>query len=361
MQKIKYSTDKNTEFIKELRQEVSEYFKTRNVSKHGNTQLAIKTVIMFLIYLLPYTLMMTGVVTNIWAIFSMWVIMGIGMAGMGMGVMHDAGHGAFSKHKKINKILGATLYILGGFPPNWQQQHNRKHHTYTNITGADEDIAPPAGILRFSPHEKRTKIHKYQYIYAWFFYGLMTLSWAIMKDFKQLRGYQKRNTVLAGKESYSVLYAKMIAGKLLYFGIFLVLPIIVLPIAWYWTVLFFVIAQFICGFILGIVFQTAHVMPTSQYPLPDESGKIQHDWAVHQLLTTADYAPKNKILSWYVGGLNFQVEHHLFPQISHVHYSKLAPIVKKTAKKYNMPYHVNKSFWTALFQHAKMLKQLGRI
>jgi linoleoyl-CoA desaturase len=360
MQKIKYSTDKNKEFIKELRTKVSDYFKAKNISQKGNSPLMIKTIMMFILYLLPYTLMMAGVVTNIWGIFFMWVIMGTGMAGMGMAVMHDASHGAFSKNKTINNILSATLYLLGGFPPNWKQQHIRMHHTYTNVTGKDEDIAPPAGILRFSPHEKRTKIHKYQHIYAWFFYGLMTLSWAINKDFKQLRNYQKQNLSLAGKDTYTKLYAKMIAGKLLYFTLFLVLPIIVLPIAWYWTVLFFIVAQFICGFILGIVFQTAHVMPSSEYPLPDESGKIEHDWAVHQLLTTADYAPKNKILSWYIGGLNFQVEHHLFPQISHVHYSKIAPIVKNTAQKYNIPYHVNKSFWSALYQHAKMLKQLGR-
>lgn len=361
MQKIKYSTDKNTDFIKELRKDVSDYFKKHDIAKQGNTHLTIKTIIMFLIYLLPYILMMAGVVTNIWAIFAMWALMGIGMAGMGMAVMHDANHGAFSKNKKINNILGSTLYILGGFPPNWKQQHNRKHHTYTNITGVDEDIAPPAGILRFSPHQKQKKIHRYQYIYAWFFYGLMTLSWAVMKDFKQLRGYQKRDEMPLKKQSYSRLYAKMLAGKLLYFGIFLVLPIIVLPIAWYWTVLFFIIAQFICGFILGVVFQTAHVMPTSRFPLPDETGKMPHDWATHQLMTTADYAPKNKFLSWYVGGLNFQIEHHLFPQISHVHYSKIAPVVQRIAQKYNIPYHVNRSFWTALVQHGKMLKKLGRM
>jgi len=135
---------------------------------------------------------------------------------------------------------------------------------------------------------------------------------------------------------------------------------LVLPFAWYWILIFFITMHFISGFVLTIIFQTAHVVPTSAYPLPNENGSVQNSWAVHQLLTTSDYSPKNKIFSWLIGGLNYQVEHHLFPNISHVHYKNIATMVKETAQKYSLPYHVQPGFLKALLEHAKMLKKLGR-
>lgn len=118
--------------------------------------------------------------------------------------------------------------------------------------------------------------------------------------------------------------------------------------------------QFVQGFILTIVFQPAHVMPTSEYPIPDSEGNIENSWAIHQLLTTSDFSPESKIFSWYIGGLNYQVEHHLFPNICHVHYSKIAEIVKKTAREYGLPYHVQSNFLMALINHGKMLRDLGQ-
>lgn len=359
MDKIKFSTQKDADFNKELRQKINEYFEKNGISKYANTNLIIKTVVLLALYLIPLVFMMTGVVSGFAGILIMWVLMGFGIAGIGMGIMHDANHGSYSKSKTVNNIMGSSLYILGGFPPNWRQQHNRMHHGYTNVYGMDEDI-DPGNIMRFSPHSPYKKYHRFQHIYAWFLYSLMTLSWVISKDIEQLSDYRKQNIKMAGNTSYTQLYVKMIAGKLIYYGVFLVLPIILLPIAWYWTVLFFVISHLISGFILGVIFQTAHVMPSSDYPLPNEDGEIDRNFAVHQLMTTADYAQKNPVLTWYSGGLNFQTEHHLFPRISHVHYPKLARIVKELTDKYNIPYHVNKSFWSALVKHGQMMKMLGQ-
>ena len=147
----------------------------------------------------------------------------------------------------------------------------------------------------------------------------------------------------------------------MYYGAFIVIPLIFLPFAWYWIPVFFISMHFACGLILTTVFQTAHVMPSSEYPLPDGKGNMENNWAVHQLRTTSDFAPGNRLLSWFIGGLNFQVEHHLFPNISHVHYRKISVIVAETTKKYGLPYHVQPSFLTAVYNHARMLKMLGHI
>jgi linoleoyl-CoA desaturase len=152
----------------------------------------------------------------------------------------------------------------------------------------------------------------------------------------------------------------LILSKAIYYLVVLVIPLIVLPIAWYWTVVFFFVMLFVSGLILSTIFQTAHVMPTLEFPLPDENGNVENNWVVHQLLTTTDYAPKSRIFSWLVGGLNYQVEHHLFPNISHVHYRKISEIVKYTTQKYNQPYYVQVNFFQAIRSHFRMLKILGQ-
>jgi linoleoyl-CoA desaturase len=276
-----------------------------------------------------------------------------------MVLMHDANHGTFSEKQGVNSLLSKSLYLLGGFPPNWQYQHNTLHHGYTNIEGHDEDI-DPGGFLRFSPHKPHRNMHRYQHLYAWFLYGLMTISWVTVKDFVRLFKYKKEGVSLSSNKKHKQLLIDLSIAKILYYLVFLVIPIIVLPVAWYLTVPFFLVMHFISGLILTTIFQTAHVMPSSEYPLPDESGNMENNWAIHQLLTTSNFSPDSRILSWCVGGLNHQVEHHLFPNICHVHYKNISSIVRETAYKHNLPYHVQGNFIQALGSHFKMLKSLGR-
>ena len=84
---------------------------------------------------------------------------------------------------------------------------------------------------------------------------------------------------------------------------------------------------------MSTVFQMAHVVEGAAQPLPDEDSVVHTEWAVHQLRSTSDFGRNNVFLNWYVGGLNFQIEHHLFPNISHVHYRNIAPIVEETARE----------------------------
>ena len=358
--KIKFSAHINPGFINELRQKVKTYFDENKTSKYGNMHILLKSVFMLSVYLVPYILMMTGIITSLPLVFLCWLVMGIGMAGVGMGVMHDANHGSFSNIRIINNLLGKSLFLLGGYPPNWKFQHNTLHHSYTNIDGHDEDITT-IGIMRFSPHKPVLKIHQFQHWYAWFFYGLMTISWATNKDFKQLNRYKNYGSAYSGKKTYGQMLTEIILGKILYYAIFLILPILIIPIAWFWILLFFLAMHFVTGFILGIVFQTAHVVTDTQFPTPDENGNIENNWAIHQLSTTSDYSPKGRFFSWLIGGLNFQVEHHLFPNISHIHYRKISPIVKETAEKYGLQYHVKPTFISALMSHLRMLKMLGQL
>ncbi|MFD1552779.1 acyl-CoA desaturase [Putridiphycobacter roseus] len=356
---VKFSPKIGRDFSATLNKRVRMYFKENNISRYANANMVIKTIVMVAMYFVPLGFVLFGGLTNIWLIALMYVIMGFGMAGIGMSVMHDANHGAYSKNEHVNKWVGKIVNLIGGYAVTWKVQHNVLHHSYTNIHGYDEDISPPP-FLRFSPNAELKPIHKYQHFYVWFFYSLMTVSWVTTKDFQQLFRYRKMDLTKTENPNFGALLTELIFSKVFYYTTMLVIPIIILPIAWYWIPLFIVLKNLIAGFLLAIVFQPAHVVPETEFVVADIDNNVANNFAIHQMETTANFAPRSKILNWFVGGLNYQVEHHLFPHICHVHYKKISEIVKKTAEEYNVPYNSHRTFAKALVYHTKMIKSLGR-
>jgi linoleoyl-CoA desaturase len=240
---------------------------------------------------------------------------------------------------------------------NWKMQHNVLHHTYTNIAGLDEDIDTKLA-LKLSPHGKTTKAHRYQWIYAFFLYSILTLYWGLLKDLVQYIKYKKAgmNRQSAVKNTWWLVRTS--AVKLLYFGVFIFLPIILGMPVWQ-AIAGFLVMHAVSGWILSVVFQLAHVVPDTYFPQPDSEGRIPYSWAEHQLRTTMNFSRQNKLLSWYVGGLNFQIEHHLFTKICHVHYPAISEIVKQTATEYGVPYYEKRTFGEALRAHIQFLRLQG--
>lgn len=358
MKTIKFVSDKawQKQFSAAVRSNVNHYFKGNGISTKGNFTLVTQTVAMLLLYIGPFVLLLT-IPMNIWVAILLTIIMGIGMAGIGMCVMHDAIHGSYSNKEWINKIMGGTIYLLGSNVFNWKVQHNMMHHAYTNIEGYDEDIAAK-GPIRLSEYAPLKRIHRYQYIHAFFFYGLMTIA-KLVKDFTQLAKYNREGITEKYHLNPAREYAKMVIVKIIYLFTFIGLPVLMTPYTWWQALLGFLIMHWTAGCILSTVFQMAHVVEGAQQFRPDANGVIHDEWAVHEILTTADFARKNLFLNWYIGGLNFQIEHHLFPNICHVHYRKMAPIVEKTAREFNLFYNSKPSFRAAFRSHVRRLKQLG--
>ena len=318
-----------------------------------------KTVLMLAVFFIPFIIINLGIITQPWMLFALYLTSGLGMAGIGMGVAHDAVHGSYSKNSKINKFIGYTFNLIGANATVWKIQHNVLHHTYPNIEHADDDINAPF-FLRFSPHAKKYWSHKFQHIYIWFFYGLATISWITTKDFVRIKRYHKMG-FLTEKNEYRNAVASIAGWKILYYSYALVLPLIMVDLPWWTIVLAFLSMHFMTGLLISIVFQVAHITPSSEFPLPDKDGLIGGDWFTHQFATTANYSPGSKVFTWLIGGLNYQIEHHLLPGICHVHYKELSKIVVDTAKEYDMPYSSNRTFFTAIREHAKMLRQLGNM
>jgi linoleoyl-CoA desaturase len=290
---------------------------------------------MLSLFFVPLILLSSGVVTTLPVLFLLYILSGLGMAGIGMGVMHDAIHGSYSKNKKINTLLGYTFNLIGANSTIWKIQHNVLHHTYTNIDHADDDLNSPF-FLRFSPHAKHYWVHKFQHIYIWFFYGISTLSWITTKDFVRLKRFRDMG-FLDKKYEYEKTFVSMALWKLLYYSYALVLPMIILPFSWGVILLAFLCMHFVTGTLVSIVFQIAHIMPVNEFPLPDSDGKMNENWYAHQFATTTNFSPDSNLLFWLVGGLNYQVEHHVLPDVCHVHYKNLTKIVSETAQEYGMP------------------------
>lgn len=351
-----FSTKDPLKFFRTLNSRVNNYFKENNIKKTGNWKLHLKTIVMFAIFLTPYFFLL-AMDMPFWAYLLLNIVIGIGMAGVGMNVMHDGNHGSYSNKSWINKFMGSTIYVLAGNVYNWQVQHNVLHHTYTNIHGHDEDL--DAGrIIRFTKEAQWYRFHKFQHYYSVFLYGLLTFNWAITTDFKQMRSYLKRKLSYGEAKSPKILWTTLIITKLLYISIWIVLPILI-GITWWKVLLGFFIMHYTAGLILSIVFQLAHVVEETANPIPNEDGEIENTWAIHQLYTTANFAPKNAIVNWFTGGLNHQIEHHIFPNISHIHYGKIAEIVKETAKECNLPYYEFKTMRGAVIAHFRHLRELG--
>jgi len=356
---IKFVNKDNNQFYPVLRKRVDEYFKEKGISKNANAAMVVKTVVLLTAYILPFVLMLTFLPSFALSLV-LWLVMGFAIAGIGMSVMHDANHGSYSQNPTVNYIMGHTLNLLGGSVFNWKLQHNVLHHTYTNIVQMDDDIADRL-VLKFSPHTKVKFFHSIQWMYAIFFYGLMTLYWVFAKDIIQFLRYTKNGVVNSTPEHNRKVMIKMILVKVIYLSIILGVPTLVFGIPFYQVFLGFTAMHFVAGIVLTVVFQLAHTLEGTTHPLPDAEGNIANDWAIHQMETTINFAPKNKLISWYVGGLNFQVEHHLFPKICHVHYPEIAGIVEKTAKEYGVAYNVNNTFAEALKSHFQALYRFGRL
>ncbi len=359
MKNIRYQNpdQQQKQFASAVRKNVNAYFKEHGLSTKGDHRIVIKAVVMIAMYLTPFVLMLALPLTGWWAV-AMWVLMGVGMAGIGMGIMHDAVHGSASKHAWLNTLMSNSIYLLGANVFNWKIQHNIIHHTHTNVNGVDQDI-DSRGPLRFSEHAELRWIHRYQHVSAFFIYGLLTIS-KLVRDFFTLHKFNKSGLTQKHGIDPTREFITLSLTKGLHIGLLIGLPILLTPIPWWQAVLGFILMHFVTGVILGVIFQLAHVVEGADQPMPDEAGVIHTDWFVHELLTTANFARHDRLLNWYIGGLNFQIEHHLFPHISHIHYRSIAPIVERTAKEYGFPYNEKPTFGAALVSHVRRLRELGR-
>jgi len=342
-------------FHTELKKRINNYFEEAGKATTGNFQLYFKAIILSTAFIVIYTHLVFFTPAIIWAVLEC-ILLGVVIAAIGFNVMHDGAHGSFSTSPFLNRIAAFSVNVLGGSSFMWNMKHNVIHHAFTNIDGIDDDIDIKPW-MRMTSTQKKLPLHKFQHIYFWFLYSLLYILWIFVLD------YQKYFKQKVG----SVPLKKMtVSDHLVFWGfkVFNIFLYVVIP--WYvlgfvsWLV-GFLIFTCVAGFVLSIVFQLAHTVEHTAFPVVnEETNRFEDEWAVHQLKTTANFATNNKLVSWFVGGLNFQIEHHLFPKISHVHYPAISKIIKQACQEYGVIYIEYPKVRYAVASHVSFLKQMGR-
>ena len=342
-------------FHTELKKRIAEYFERVGKSTSGNYPLILKALVLIASFVFLYTHLVFFTPPAAWAILES-ILFGCVVAAIGFNVMHDGAHGSFSDRKWVNHMAAFSLNVLGGNSYIWKTQHNIIHHVYTNIDGVDHDIDIQP-LLRLSGTQKKLKMHKYQYLYFWFLYSFIYLLWIFLNDYKKY--FSSKVGAVPMKHMNLSDHIIFWGFKLLNAFLYVVVPIYMVGfVPW---LVGFVIFVGVAGFVLGIVFQLAHTVEQTAFPVADaKTGKLDDEWAIHQIKTTANFATGNKLVSWLVGGLNFQIEHHLFPKISHIHYPAISKIIKQACMEYGIAYHEYPRVSYAVASHVAYLRQMGR-
>jgi linoleoyl-CoA desaturase len=342
-------------FHVELKKRINQYFQQTGKSSTGEGKIYTKAIILMACFALLYIHLVFFTPAAVWAITECVLLGGV-VAAIGFNIMHDGAHGSFSKHKIVNNIAAFTLNILGGNSFMWDMKHNVIHHAYTNIDGVDDDIDIQPW-MRMSSTQPKYAMHKYQHIYFWFLYSMLYVLWIFLLDYQKY--FKKRIGVMPIKKMSAKDHVVFWSFKIVNLALFVGLPIYTIGFTgWLVGFLTFTI---VAGLTISIVFQLAHTVEHTHFPVPNtQTNKLEDEWAIHQLKTTANFAPRSKVISWLVGGLNFQVEHHLFPKISHIHYPEISKIVKQACKEFNIPYIEYPKMYQAIASHVHFLKQMGR-
>ncbi len=344
----------DTAFQRDLRDRVDAWFVANNVSKAANRSMWLKVA--FWLVFSPVVVAAAFFAPVPAAVsIALFTLGGFCLAFVEMNIGHDAIHGSLSTSKRVNNLFAWTFDAMGASSTTWRIAHNLLHHTYTNVPGVDTDIEP-GPLLRFNTDAKLYPWHRFQALYAFPLYGLMSILWVYQRDFAQMASKHPRT----GKHQPASEWAKLLIGKAMHVGIFLVLPLTMGVQSTAVVLVGYFFFHVAAGMTLSIVFQLAHLVEGVRYIGPvDGNDKLPRGWMEHELLTTANFG-STRVCTFFTGGLDHQIEHHLFPNVCHTHYPKIAPIVAACAAEHGVPYLHSGSFPAACASHVRMLGRLGR-
>lgn len=340
-------------FYNDLKDRVHHYFQETNQAMTGNWRLHLKAIILVSSFFLCYAALVFYT-PSVWASLLLCVVLGFIGAGIGFNVMHDGSHGSFSRFPFLNWLACFSLNVLGGSDSMWKVKHVILHHTFTNVDGVDDDIEIKP-FMRMCKTQEWHTYHRYQHIYCMVLYAIHYLMWVLWFDYKK---YFRQKI---GDFEYQPLkwHEHLIfwLSKIGSYTMFFVIPTIY--VGFTSMLVGFLVYTVVVGLVISIVFQLAHTVEHTDFPTPNDKNRIENEWAIHQVQTTANFATHNPIITWYCGGLNFQIEHHLFPTISHVHYPVISKIVKETCAAHNINYIEYPKMLTAVASHLRLLRQMG--
>jgi len=341
-------------FQLEVRRRVIAHLRATGRPERGGSEMYAKTGIILASFAAVYVLLVFFA-TAWWQALPLAIALGLCIVAVGFNIMHDANHGAYSDRRWLNRVMAMTLDLVGGSSHFWRWKHNVFHHTFVNVAGYDTDINL-VGLGRLTPHHRHLWFHRWQHIYVWLLYGAMAMKWHLYDDFRlALTGRMAQHCVPRPRGSEWIVF---LGGKLVFLSLAFAIPLALHPA---WAVAgIYVVTGVVLGSVLAVVFQLAHCVEQADFPMEVESGRMRMPWAVHQVETSVDFARANRAAGWLLGGLNFQIEHHLFSRICHVNYSMIAPVVEQTCREFGVAYKHNETLLGAVRSHCNWLRAMGR-
>jgi linoleoyl-CoA desaturase len=348
------STEKskqNLQTFNDLKKQVFFLLSSQKVSVKRPQSMLVKSTFLWAVWLVSYSLFLIYGPSSPLLAVTLTLIWTVAILIIQLAVMHDASHGASSDSKAWNKFLTSSISFLGGSAVLWKYQHCIAHHNNTNTYLLDHDV-DTGDLLRLHPSQPVRPIHRFQHIYAWLLYPLFILSWVWWGDLRDII----YNTYSIEKSKMKTVILEFVLVKLWHIFLFLLVPIVMFQSLWLPMFCYF-LGFSIMGFFMVVIFQLAHV--TGVQVMPHSQEELGGDWIRQQVSTTANFAIKNRVLSLCVGGLNFQIEHHLFPAMSHLNYPLIQPLVENFCSQNKIPYFKYPTVFAAIRAHQRHLISLG--
>jgi linoleoyl-CoA desaturase len=342
------------EFQVAVRRRVEEFFGRTGRRTRDCPQMYVKTGIILASFATLYALLVF-VVGAWYTALPLAMLLGLGMAAIGFNIMHDGGHGAYSSSPRINRLMASSLDLIGGSSYIWHWKHGVFHHTFPNVVGQDADIEL-GSLGRMAPHQPRRPHQRWQQWYIWPLYGLLAMKWHLYDDFHDVLLGNIGGQPFPRPRGKDL--AVFVGGKALFFALAFGVPLLMHD---FWVVaVYYGVTVFVLGMVLSVVFQLAHCVEEAAFPLPDgHTGRLNQPWAVHQVETTVDFLRSSRLAGWLLGGLNFQIEHHLFPRICHVHYPAISKLVEDTSREFGVRYHAHRTLYQGMRSHFRWLRTMG--
>jgi linoleoyl-CoA desaturase len=339
-------------FPKVLRRRLDRFFADPNLSPKADRTMWVKIAV-GLTVLVGAWIALYAFRPGSWKFLALYLLGGLAQTFLLLNIAHDSNHNAISSRPAVNKTLNYVFDLCGISSYMWRILHHRGHHSCINLHEEDDALSG-RGIFRFTPHDARAPLHRFQHLYALFVYALFSLDYVFFRDFQCFffpdHDYLKR-TKHPLRE-----YAILFVGKAFYLAYMLVLPVVVLGKSPLLVVGAFLLVHLVVGLSVTLVFQTTHTIDSTYFPL----SRNEFDNSVYHIFaTTADYATSNPVVGWLAGGLNHHIAHHLCPFVCHTHYASLTRIVRETAEEFGVPYRQNPTMTRAIWHHLMLLKQLG--
>lgn len=356
MIQYKFTDRSKSDFERDLKKKVNDYFKSNDLSKKSNGFMFFKSLFFFCFYASVYIAIVKIEFSSISILLLLSVLLGFGHAFSGMNIMHDFVHGTYKKNKIVEVLLNTFLLLIGVNSFIWSIEHNVIHHTYTNIDGVDQDINN-LYIFRFSEIQPKKWFHKYQYLYASIIYCFAIIDWQTSKDFLKLYRYY-RDGYFKSRGEMILMLMRLILEKVIFYLLFFVIPYYAFNQGWQTPTLMLITMMLSSSLVIALVFRLAHVVPCTSLADSKESD-VYKNWFIHQIESSSNFANGNSLVTFLTGGLNFQIEHHLFPNICHVHYPVIATLVRETANEYGIKYNSYYTVSDAVKAHFRLLKDMG--